>query len=109
MSGLLRVGRWLAARAENILALMLGAMFALFILQIVFRYALRMQSAGPTSSAQFCGYGSCCRNDLRLRSRDDVRLDIIYSAVSSRTRRVMTVITAIALVALFGLALTGHH
>ena len=25
MSGLLRVGRWLAARAENVLALMLGA------------------------------------------------------------------------------------
>ena len=35
-------GRWLYARAENILAAMLGLMFAAFILQIVFRYLLNL-------------------------------------------------------------------
>jgi TRAP-type C4-dicarboxylate transport system permease small subunit len=40
-----------------------------------------------------------------LRERDEVRFDVIYSAVSERTRCVFTVITGIATIALFATAL----
>ena len=36
------LGAWLHARAENVLAAMLGVMFSVFILQIVFRYVLNL-------------------------------------------------------------------
>src|SRR5690606_12880119 len=40
-----------------------------------------------------------------IRSRDDIRIDILYGIVSSRTRRVMIVITSLALATLFAIAL----
>ena len=40
-----------------------------------------------------------------LRERDEVRFDIIYSAASERTRRIFTILTGIAAIALFGIAL----
>ena len=36
------LGLWLARRAENVAAAMLAAMFAAFLLQIIFRYALNL-------------------------------------------------------------------
>ncbi|RYE54341.1 MAG: TRAP transporter small permease, partial [Hyphomicrobiales bacterium] len=36
------IGRWLYARAENLLAAMLATMFVVFIIQIVFRYLLNL-------------------------------------------------------------------
>ena len=41
-ASLIRLGTWLYARAENLLAAMLAVMFAVFILQIVFRYLLNL-------------------------------------------------------------------
>ena len=40
-----------------------------------------------------------------LRERDEVRFDIIYSNASEKTRRVFTIITGIATVFLFAIAL----
>ena len=40
-----------------------------------------------------------------MRSRDDVRLDVIYSSVTAKTRRLMTLLTSIAIVVLLGTAL----
>jgi TRAP-type C4-dicarboxylate transport system permease small subunit len=40
-----------------------------------------------------------------LRERDEVRFDIIYSASSERARCIYTVITGVAAIALFGVAL----
>jgi TRAP-type C4-dicarboxylate transport system permease small subunit len=37
-----RLGTWLHARAENLLAAMLAIMFAVFIIQIVFRYVVNL-------------------------------------------------------------------
>lgn len=106
MSGLLRVGRWLEARAENILAAMLGLMFVLFILQIVFRYGLNLASGWAYElSAVLWVWLVLFGAAFVLRKRDEVRLDIIYSSVSSKARRVMTVLFAIAVVALLGVAL----
>ena len=106
MSAILRAGRWLEARAENVLAMMLAAMFGLFILQIVFRYVLRQPSGWAYELTAVLWiwlvlFGAA----FVLRSRDEVRLDIIYSSVSARARRVMTLLTSIAIVALFAVAL----
>lgn len=106
MSGLLRAARWVAARGENILAAMLGLMFALFILQIIFRYALNLASGWAYElSAILWVWIVLFGAAFVLRKRDEVRLDIIYSAVSSKTRRVMTVLFSIAVVGLLGTAL----
>jgi C4-dicarboxylate transporter, DctQ subunit len=102
----MRVLNWLSARAENILAAMLGIMFCAFILQIVFRYVFNL----PTGWAHEISvilwvwmvlFGSA----FVLRSSEEVRFDVLYGAVSPRARRIMTVITGLAFVALFGLAL----
>lgn len=100
------VGGWLARRAENVLALMLGAMFVVFILQIVFRYGLNL-SIGWTHEISvllwlwMVLFGAA----FVTRESDEIRFDIIYGAVGRRARRVMAVITAAALVALYGISL----
>lgn len=100
------VGGWLARRAENVLALMLGAMFVVFILQIVFRYGLNL-SIGWTHEISvllwlwMVLFGAA----FVTRESDEIRFDIIYGAVGPRARRGMAVITAAALVALYGISL----
>ena len=42
-----------------------------------------------------------------VRENEEIRLDLIYSASPERVRRVMQVITAVSLVALFSLSLPG--
>ena len=106
MSGFTRAGRWLTARAENVLALMLAVLFVLFILQIVFRYILNLSSGWAYELSAIWGvwivlFGA----SFVLRKRDEVRLDIIYSSVSSRIRRAMTVVFALATIALLCIGL----
>lgn len=106
MSGLLRVGRWLAARAENILAVALGVMFLLFILQIVFRYVLNLSSGWAYElSAILWVWIVLFGATFVLRKRDEVRLDIIYSSVPSKVRRAMTFVFSLAVIVLLGIGL----
>lgn len=106
MSGFTRAGRWLTARAENILALMLAVLFVLFILQIVFRYILNLSSGWAYElSAILWVWIVLFGASFVLRKRDEVRLDIIYSSVSSRIRRAMTVVFALATIALLCIGL----
>ena len=106
MAGLIQLGRWLSKRAENILALMLGAMFFAFIMQIVFRYVLQLPTGWAHEiSAILWVWIVLFGAAFVLRDRDDVRLDVVYSAVGNKARRVMTVITALAIVVLLATAL----
>jgi len=106
MAGLIQLGRWLSKRAENILALMLGAMFFAFIIQIVFRYVLQLPTGWAHEvSAILWVWIVLFGAAFVLRDRDDVRLDVVYSAVGNNARRVMTVITALAIVVLLATAL----
>lgn len=106
MNAIARIGRWLSARAENILALMLATMFAAFIIQIVFRYLFRLPTGWAHElSAILWVWIVLFGAAFVLRSRDDVRLDVIYSSVSVRARRVMTLLTSVAIVVLLGTAL----
>jgi TRAP-type C4-dicarboxylate transport system permease small subunit len=106
MAGIIRLGRWLSKRAENILALMLAAMFFAFIVQIVFRYVLQLPTGwAHEMSAILWVWIVLFGAAFVLRDRDEVRLDVVYSAVGSKLRRVMIVITALSIAGLLGTAL----
>jgi C4-dicarboxylate transporter, DctQ subunit len=106
LSGLQSAGRWLADRAENVLALMLGVMFLAFIVQIVFRYVLNLPTGWAHElSAILWVWMVLFGAAFVIRSRDDIRIDILYGTVTQRTRRVMIVITSLALAILFAIAL----
>jgi TRAP-type C4-dicarboxylate transport system permease small subunit len=100
------IGGWLSRRAENILALMLAAMFGVFILQIVFRYLLNLPIGWTHEVSVLLWlwmvlFGAA----FVTREVEEVRFDIIYGSVSGKARRIMALITAVALVALYGLSL----
>ena len=91
-------GSWLARRAENVLAAMLAAMFAAFILQIALRYLTDL----PTGWAHELSvmlwiwlvlWGAA----FVVSEREEIRFDIIYGAVGPGGRRIMAIVTAVAL------------
>jgi TRAP-type C4-dicarboxylate transport system permease small subunit len=102
----IQIARWLRRRAENISAFFLVAMFLSFMLQIIARYVFNYP-LGWTDEVSVLAWIWCTLWGAAfvLRERDEVRFDVIYSAVSERTRCVFTVITGIATIVLFAIAL----
>ena len=103
---LTRIATWLQARAENLLAAMLVVMFAVFIIQIIFRYATNFpigwtQEISVVMWVWMVLFGSA----FVVRDYEEIRFDILYGTVSERTRRVMVVICALTVVILFGISL----
>ena len=102
----LAIARWLRRRAENVSALLLLAMFACFILQIVTRYVFNYPLGWTDEVSVLCWiWCTLWGAAFVLRERDEVRFDIIYSSASEKTRCVFTVITGVAAIGLFGIAL----
>src|SRR5215210_6374541 len=96
------VGSWLARRAENILAAMLAAMFLAFLLQIAFRYLIGLPIGWTHELSVILWvwlvlWGAA----FVITEREEIRFDIIYGAVGPGARRVMCIITAVALIALY--------
>lgn len=85
---------------------MLVAMFAAFILQIVFRYLLNLP-IGWTNEVSvvlwiwLVLWGAA----FVVREDEEIRFDIIYGAVSPKTRRIMFLIAAAAIVVLYAISL----
>jgi len=99
-------GRWLRRRAENISALLLLAMFLCFILQITARYVFNRPLGWTDEVSVLCWiWCTLWGAAFVLREKDEVRFDIIYSGVSEKTRRILTIVTGIAAIGLFGGAL----
>ena len=98
--------RWLRRRAENVSAALLLIMFLCFILTIVARYIFNYP-LGWTEEASLIAWIWCTLWGavFVLRERDEVRFDIFYSAASKKTRCVFTVITGVAAIVLFAIAL----
>lgn len=96
---------WLYRRGENILAAMLGLMFAVFILQIVFRYLLNLP-IGWTSEVStilwvwLVLWGAA----FVIREEEEIRFDLIYGAVQPKTRRWMTAVACLSAVILYAVA-----
>lgn len=99
-------GPWLRRRAENVAAVMIAVMFAAFVIQIAFRYLLNFP-IGWTSELTviiwlwIVLWGAA----FVLRESEEIRFDLIYSAVGRRTRRGFAIVSAVALIGLYGLAL----
>jgi TRAP-type C4-dicarboxylate transport system permease small subunit len=99
-------GRWLRRRAENVSALLLLAMFVCFIIQIAARYVFNYPLGWTDEVSVLCWiWCTLWGAAFVLREKDEVRFDIIYSGSSEKTRRIFTIITSIAAIALFGIAL----
>ena len=103
---LIAVARWLRRRAENVSAFLLLAMFLCFVLQIVARYVFNYPLCWTDEVSVLCWIWCTLWGAVFvLRERDEVRFDIIYSAMSAGTRCVFTIITGIAAIVLFAIAL----
>lgn len=100
------LGAWLHARAENILAAMLALMFAVFILQIVSRYVLNLPIGWTHEiSVVLWLWMVLFGTAFVVRDHEEIRFDLIYSSASKRVFRVMTLVTAIIVIALFSISL----
>ncbi|NGP16997.1 TRAP transporter small permease [Devosia aurantiaca] len=100
------VGAWLHRRAENILAAMLALMFAVFILQIVFRYLLNFPIGWTHEISVILWvwlvlFGTA----FVVRDYEEIRFDLLYGTAGPRLYRAMAVVTAIIVIALFAISL----
>lgn len=101
-----KIMAWLARRAENVAAAMLAVMFLAFIIQIFFRYVANFpvgwtQELSVILWLWLVLFGAA----FVVREREEIRFDIIYGAVGPKARRIMCLITAVALVVLYGISL----
>ena len=99
------LGTWLYRRAENLLAAMLVAMFAAFLLQIAFRYLLNLPIGWTNEISVILWiwivlFGAA----FVVREEEEIRFDLIYGAVGANARRAMTLTSAAALIILYGMS-----
>jgi TRAP-type C4-dicarboxylate transport system permease small subunit len=99
-------GAWLRRRAENVLAFFIGVVFFAFALQIVFRYFFNFP-IGWTSELSVAAWlwlvlwGAA----FVAKEGDEICIDLVTGAVGPRTRRVMGIIAATAIVVLYAASL----
>jgi TRAP-type C4-dicarboxylate transport system permease small subunit len=92
---------WLQRRADDVAVALIGIMFVSFLLQIVFRYVLNRPLAWTEEVTVLCWlwvvlWGA----SFIVADADEVRFDILYNLVSPRTRRVLTIVASLAMIAL---------
>jgi C4-dicarboxylate transporter, DctQ subunit len=101
-----KAGTWLRRRAENVAAAMLAVMFAAFIIQIVFRYFFNFP-VGWTSELTVVMWlwlvlwGAA----FVVREDEEIRFDLLSGAAGRRTRIAMGILTALAVIVLYGVSL----
>lgn len=95
-------GAWLRRRAEDIAVALLAVMFLAFLVQIVFRYLLNFP-IGWTSELTIITWlwvvlwGAA----FVVKESEEVRFDLLHAAVGPRGRRLMGIVTAIAILVLY--------
>lgn len=82
---------------------MIGVMFVPFLLQVVSRYILNWPTGWSNElTVVLWNWVVMFGAAFVVREEEEIRFDLIYGAVSPRTKRVMTVISAIALLGIYG-------
>src|SRR5690606_18640119 len=100
------VGRWLYARAENVLATMLAVMFFAFLLQIFFRYVMNWPTGWTNElSAILWIWIVLWGAAFVVTEQEEMRFDLIYSSVPARVRGIMFLVFAGSLIVLYGMSL----
>jgi TRAP-type C4-dicarboxylate transport system permease small subunit len=106
MERLRTVGGWLHRRADDIASIMLAVMFVAFICQVVFRYLLNWPVgwASELSIVMWLWvvlWGAA----FVVTEKDEIRFDILYSSVRPGVRRIMVIVSSLALLLLYGYSL----
>lgn len=92
---------WLRRRADDVLVLMMVAMFASFILQIVFRYVMNLPVAWTDEVCTLVWlWGILWAASFVNGNREDIRFDMLYSHLPRPMRRACTVLASGAVVLL---------
>jgi C4-dicarboxylate transporter, DctQ subunit len=105
-STLLAAGRALRRIAEHVAAAMFAIMFLAFMVQIVTRYIINFPLGWTFELSMLCWlWGVLWGAAFVVRERDEIRFDVVYSLLSTRTRRYMTVIAGLSLIVLYGISL----
>jgi TRAP-type C4-dicarboxylate transport system permease small subunit len=97
-----RLGGWLHRRAENILAAMIGVMFAAFLFQIASRYIFNFPVGWTNELSAILWiwlvlFGAA----FVTRENEEIRFDLLYAAAGPRLRKVMFLAAAAILLALY--------
>ena len=101
---------WLRRRAENVLAALLGVMFAAFMVQIVFRYFFNLPT-GWTSELIVITWlwlvlwGAA----FVVTDEEEIRIDLVTSMVRPGLRRAMFILVAVAIVALYAVSFPAAY
>lgn len=106
MDRVMQAAGWLHRRAENVLALMIAVMFGAFIVQVASRYLFNFSIGGASELTIIMWlwlvlWGAA----FVLREREEIRFDVVYALFGVRGQRVMTAISAVALLGLYGYSL----
>ena len=92
--------------ADHVAVGLMATMFACFLLQIAFRYVLDRPLGWTEEVTVICWVWVVLWVAAFILSDDEeVRFDIVYGAVGERARRVFTLVTSIAIIALLLLSL----
>ena len=101
-----RIVAWVRARAENVVAALLGVMFVAFIVQIVFRYFFNFPVGWSSELSVIAWlYMVLLGSAFWLKEGEEIRFDLLTGMVGARARRVVSFFVAVAAVVLFGMAL----
>jgi TRAP-type C4-dicarboxylate transport system permease small subunit len=101
-----RIAKRLYRFAEFVAAMLLAAMFIAFVVQIAFRYLFNFP-VGWTSELTVITWlwlvlwGAA----FVVTEDEEIRFDLIYGSVGPRARRAMAIVTAVALLVLYGMSL----
>ncbi|MGX1100580.1 TRAP transporter small permease [Amorphus sp. MBR-141] len=100
------IADWLRRRAENVAVLLLATMFLAFIAQVVFRYVLNLPIGWPSEVTVATWlwlvlWGAA----FVVREDEEIRFDLVYGAVPSMVRSIMTVVSGLALLVLYVVSL----
>ena len=104
------IGAWLRRRAENVAAAMLAVMFAAFVVQIVFRYFFNLPTGWSSELAVILWlwlvlWGAA----FVVKESEAIRFDLLSGSAGRRTRIAMGIVTAAAVVILYGASLPATY
>jgi TRAP-type C4-dicarboxylate transport system permease small subunit len=96
--------------AQHVATALMLVLFAAFIIQIVFRYLFNFPIGWTHELSIICWiwlvlWGAA----FVVPEKEEIRFDLIYGSVSPAVRRIMTIITSVALVALYGISLPAVY
>lgn len=92
--------------ADIVAALLMGTMFFSFIVQVAARYVFNAPVSWADELSVIMGiWAILWATSFCTRDADNIRFDIIYTAVRPVTRRAFDIITSLALIVIFTVSL----